>query len=284
LSAQEEPKKRKFSSGKTKTLLGSQQKPVRGTAAKRCCCHPLTIGASTLLVIVLICAGVIGGFLVADQIEKDNAVKAPCTDKITGDTCTMDTGGSGICKLENDKFINDGELVCDDVTPYEEACQQKDSGETCVVDNFPAGTCMYTSSTSKVLWCDIPSQAEVACIGADNKPKVTGTTCDLSVGDAVEQGTCEVVIYSSRKQCIIPDPDEEVCASLDRGESCKTSSGKKGSCEQMMDNQLKCVQIAAVVVDMRIVAVGLVGGGIVLLGLVSFAIFCYCRLRKPRRS
>lgn len=283
---QEEPKKRdrKFSSGKTKTLLGSQETSVRGTAVKRCCCcHPLAICASVLLVIILICAGVVFGFLVADKIEKDNEVKTPCTDKQTGETCIMDTGPNGVCKLADGKLINDGELVCDDVTLYEAACKQKGSDDTCVLEGMPAGKCMYTSSTSKVLWCDIPRLAEVACIGADTKPKATGADCELSVGDAVEQGTCEVVVYSRRKRCIVPDPDEEICASLEGGESCETSGGKVGTCEQMMDNQLKCVETAPVVVDMRIVAVILVGSGIVLLGLISFTTFCYCRLRKKRR-
>jgi len=282
---QEEPKKKKGrsrSNSKKKALLGGAQEVVRGQAVKRCCCcNPLVIGISTLLVLILICAAVISGFIVTDEIAKANALRTPCTDKQTGETCIMaENGAEGICKLDNSKFVNDGELICDDVTIYEEACEQKDSDDTCVVKDYVPGKCMYLSTTTKVLWCDIPSYAEMACIGADKKVKKSGSECEFSVGPNTAKGTCEVVIYSRRKQCIVPDPDEEICASMGKADTCTTSSGKQGTCEQMMDNQLKCVETPPVKVDMRIVIVVLVGSGLLLLGLITFGIFCYCRQKS----
>lgn len=282
---QEEPKKktgRSPSNSKKKALLGDLP-TVHGKAVKRCCCcHPLVIGVSILLVLILICAAVISGFIINDEIEKAKAIRTPCTDKQTGDTCIMEANGAeGICKLDNSKFVNDGELICDDVTIYEEACEQKDSDDTCVVKDYAAGKCMYLSTTTRVLWCDIPSYAELACIGADKKVKKSGSDCEFSVGgENTAKGTCEVVIYSRRKQCIVPDPDEEICASMEKADTCTTSSGKKGTCEQMMDNQLKCVETPPVKIDMRIVGVVLTGSGIILAGVIIFGVFCYCRQKK----
>lgn len=290
---QEEPKKkpeRSVSNGKKKALLGDEE-VVHAKPAS--CCTPVVIGASTFLVLILICAAVISGFIISDEIEKANALKTPCTNKQTGDTCFMDAdnGAEGICKLDDSKFINDGELICDDVTLYEEACEQKDSDDTCEVceqkhknsdgtckvKDYEPGKCMYLSTVTKVLWCDIPSNAEVACLGADKKSKQSGSECELSVGENTEKGTCEVVIYSRRKQCIVPDPDEEICASMGKADTCTTSSGVKGTCEQMMDNQLKCVETPPVKVDIRIVIVVLVLSAIVLFGLTTCGICCYCK-------
>lgn len=281
---QEEPKKkrdRRFSKGKKKALLDDEE-IVLATPVKSCCCHPLTIGVSTLIVLILICAGVISGFLVADAIEKANVEKTPCTDKQTGDTCTMATDGAeGICKLDDRKFINDGELICDDVTKFEKACQQKDSEDTCVVEGYvEPGKCMYASTVTKQLWCNIPSKAELACLGVDRKAKESGTECQITVDEDVEMGTCEVVSYSRMKQCIITDPDEEICASMEHKNSCTTSRGRKGSCQQMMDNQLKCVEFAPVDVDMRIVSVISVCIGLILFGVTTFGICCYCRQKS----
>lgn len=282
---QEEPQKknrdRAFSNGKKKSLLDDAD-VVHARPVKRCCCHPLTIGCLTLLVLILICAGVIAGFIAADEIAKANAKRTPCTGKQTGDTCTvMDTGAEGICKLDDDKVFNDGELVCDDVTVYEEACEQKDSDDTCTVEGDAVpGRCMYTSAVSKVLQCNIPSKSERACLDVERNSKETGSECELTVGGTVEQGTCEVVIYSRMKECIIPDPDEEICASKHLAGTCTTSHGKKGTCEQMMDNQLKCVENAAAQVDVRIAIVVAVGGALILVGVIAFAIFCYRKQRN----
>jgi len=281
--AQEEPKKKKeraMSGSKKKSLLDGEE-IVRGTPVKDCCCHPITISLLTLIALVLICAGVISGFIVADIIKKANEDRTPCTDKRTGNMCTMVDGGEGVCALEDDKFFNDGELICDDVTPYEKACQQKDSDDECLVDGIDeAGECMYTSTDSKALWCNIPTKAELACLTFSRKPKETGSECEMQVGEATEKGKCQVVVYASRKQCIIPDPDEEICASMTRANGCTTSKGKKGSCEQMMDNQLKCVENQPVQTDFRIVAVAAIGTGLILLGVTVFGIFCYCRQQK----
>jgi len=276
---QEEPQKKRdraFSSGKKKSLLNNED-VVHARPVKRCCCHPLTIGCLTLLVLILICAGVIGGIIAADEIAKANMKRTPCTGKQTGDTCTViDTGGDGICKLDDDKFINDGELICDDVTVFEEACEQKDSDDICTVEGATvSGKCMYVSAVTKVLRCNIPSQSERACLDVDRKAKETGSECELTVGDAVEQGTCEVVVYSRNKQCIIPDPDEEICASKQLKGTCKTSQGKKGTCQQMMDNQLKCVEGVAAQVDVRIAVVAAAGGVLILVGVIAFAIYCH---------
>jgi len=278
---QEEPKKkpaRSRKNSKKKSLLGDEE-VVHG---KPVCCTPVVIGASTFLILILICAAVISGFIISDEIEKANALTTPCTNKQTGDTCIMDAdnGAEGICKLDNSKFINDGELICDDVTLYEEACEQKNSDDPCVVKDYSLGKCMYLSTTTKVLWCDIPSYAELACVGADKKSKKSGSECEFSVGENTAKGTCEVVIYSRRKQCIVPDPDEEICASMGKADTCTTSSGAKGTCEQMMDNQLKCVETPPVKVDMRIVIVVCVLSGIILFGLTIFGIFCYCKQKS----
>merc|ERR1712032_1428353 len=162
---QEEPKKkpaRSRKNSKKKSLLGDEE-VVHG---KPVCCTPVVIGASTFLILILICAAVISGFIISDEIEKANALTTPCTNKQTGDTCIMDAdnGAEGICKLDDSKFINDGELICDDVTLYEEACYQKNSDDTCVVKDYSPGKCMYLSTTTKVLWCNIPSYAELACL------------------------------------------------------------------------------------------------------------------------
>ena len=253
---------------------------MRATPVKSCCCHPLTIGISTLLVLILICAAIISGFIVSDSIAKANVKKTPCTDKQTGDACIMSADATpGVCKLHNSKFINDGKLICDDVTPYEKPCQQKDSDDTCVVDGS-LGKCMYQSTTAKDLICYVPSDAELACLGPGRVPKKSGTECQLSVDGNDEKGTCEVVSFSRMKQCIVPDPDEEICASMKHKDSCTTSRNNKGTCQQMMDNQLKCVEAAPLVVDMRIITVITVCSGIILLGLITFGICCYCRQKS----
>merc|ERR1712187_415768 len=266
-------------------LLGDED-VVHARPVRNCCCRPLTIAVSSLLVLALVCAAVVIGFIVENTIEQANVIKTPCTGKQTGDTCTMAANGAlGVCKLDDSKFINDGELICDDVTPYEEACQQKDSDDTCVVKDMVPGRCMYTNTVSKVLWCSIPSQAEMACLGVDRKPLESRSECQLQVaGGESEKGTCEVVIYSRMKQCIIPDPDEEICASLKSKETCTTSLGKKGTCEQMMDNQLMCVEPAPVHVDLRIVITIGVVIGIFVVAVVTFGIFCYCRQKKKLGS
>jgi len=276
---QQEPRKRAHSD-KKKALLGDEEIVQAEPVKPCCCCNALTIGVSSLLVLILICGAVISCFIAADEIEKANAVVTPCTGKQTGQTCKMaETGITGICKLDDHKFINDGELICDDVALNEKACKKKKSDETCVVNEIP-GKCMYLDTVSKVLWCNIPTFGELACLGPDGKSKESGSECEISVGKAVEKGTCEVVVYSRMKQCIIPDPDEEICASLNRADICTNSRGKKGSCQQMMDNQLKCVENAPLDVNMRVVTAVSVAGGLILLGFIIFGLCCYCRQKK----
>lgn len=282
---QEEPKKKRdrtFSKGKKRALLDDDEEIVHATPVKSCCCHPLTIGISAVLVLILICAAIISGFIVSDTIAKANVKKTPCTDKQTGDACIMSLSGSpGVCKLHDSKFINDGKLICDDVTEYEKACQQKDSDDTCMLEGLSIpGKCMYQSTTAKDLICYIPSDAELACLDGSREPKKSGNECQLSADGDDEKGTCEVVSYSRMKQCIIPDPDEEICASMKRKDSCTTSRNHKGTCQQMMDNQLKCVEAAPIEIDMRIVTVIAVCSGIILLGLITFGICCYCRQKS----